>query len=206
MPRRAALALCPLAATALTGLPTLDLYLDLRMTVHEPADALEAIAMRPEGVILWESAAAPDWGAALDGLDVIAVDPGARNVAGLPSVRRGRAARLFEPPFDAAAVVRACSPGGVLLVDSTYDVWERETLPLVEVAAAAAADTATVLVSLFDATMLAQVSEKLVLGALAGSALPNFGAAAADAGACGLGVALPPDPGLWKHARTYNIR
>ena len=134
------------------------------------------------------------------------MDPGAKNVAGLPSVRRGRAARLFEPPFDTQEVVGACSPGGVLLVDSTADVWERETLPLIEIAAAAAADTAKVLVSLYDSTMLAQVSEKLVLGAMTGSALPTFGAADAGAGAGGLGVALPPDPGLWKHAQTYNIR
>ena len=41
---------------------------------------------------LWESAAAPDWGDELEGLDGSAVDPGAKNVAGLPSVRRGRAA------------------------------------------------------------------------------------------------------------------
>ena len=92
--RRAALAaLCCGSAAALTGLPTLDLYLDLRMTVRGPADALETIAAQPDGLILWESAAAPDWGDELEGLDVIAVDPGAKNVAGLPSVRRGRAAR-----------------------------------------------------------------------------------------------------------------
>ena len=206
--RRAALAaLCCGSAAALAGLPTLDLYLDLRMTVRGPAEALEAIAAQPDGLILWESAAAPDWGDELEGLDVIAVDPGAKNVAGLPSVRRGRAARLFEPPFDTQEVVGACSPGGVLLVDSTADVWERETLPLVEIAAAAAADSAKVLVSLYDSTMLAQVSEKLVLGAMTGSALPTFGAAdAGTPGAGGLGVALPPDPGLWKHAQTYNIR
>ena len=204
--RTALAALCCGSAAALAGLPTLDLYLDLRMTVRGPADALETIAAQPDGLILWESAAAPDWGDELEGLDVIAVDPGAKNVAGLPSVRRGRAARLFEPPFDTQEVVGACSPGGVLLVDSTADVWERETLPLIEIAAAAAADTAKVLVSLYDSTMLAQVSEKLVLGAMTGSALPTFGAADAGAGAGGLGVALPPDPGLWKHAQTYNIR
>ena len=138
MRRTALAALCCGSAAALAGLPTLDLYLDLRMTVRGPADALETIAAQPDGLILWESAAAPDWGDELEGLDVIAVDPGAKNVAGLPSVRRGRAARLFEPPFDTQEVVGACSPGSVLLVDSTADVWERETLPLIEIAAAAA--------------------------------------------------------------------
>ena len=70
--RRTALAaLCCGSAAALAGLPTLDLYLDLRMTVRGPADALEAIAAQPDGLILWESAAAPDWGDELEGLDVI---------------------------------------------------------------------------------------------------------------------------------------
>ena len=93
MRRTALAALCCGSAAALAGLPTLDLYLDLRMTVRGPADALETIAAQPDGLILWESAAAPDWGDELEGLDVIAVDPGAKNVAGLPNVRRGRAAR-----------------------------------------------------------------------------------------------------------------
>ena len=62
MRRTALAALCCGSAAALAGLPTLDLYLDLRMTVRGPADALETIAAQPDGLILWESAAAPDWG------------------------------------------------------------------------------------------------------------------------------------------------
>ena len=45
MRRTALAALCCGSAAALAGLPTLDLYLDLRMTVRGPADALETIAL-----------------------------------------------------------------------------------------------------------------------------------------------------------------
>mmetsp|Transcript_26785 Transcript_26785/g.83363 ORF Transcript_26785/g.83363 Transcript_26785/m.83363 type:complete len:215 (-) Transcript_26785:45-689(-) len=194
----------PASALLAPGLPQLDLFLDMRMTIRNPTDALEAIKSTPDGLIMWESPVAPDWGDALDGLDVLAVDPGSRNVEGLPAVRKGRDVALFEPPFDAETLILACAPGKTLLLDSTADVWTDETLPLVEILAAAAADTARVLVSLYDTTMLSACAEKLVLGSLTGAALPTLGAAPVEAGAGGLGVALPPDPKLWKMARDYN--
>ena len=180
MRRTALAALCCGSAAALAGLPTLDLYLDLRMTVRGPADALETIAAQPDGLILWESAAAPDWGDELEGLDVIAVDPGAKNVAGL-QLRRGRFALLFEPPFDTQEVVGACSLGGVLLVDSTADVWSvrrcrssrsRRRRP-----------TPRVLVSLADSTMLAQAGKP---------SRRDDGERAADAPAADAGAARAP--------------
>jgi len=205
-------------------LPEVGLFLDLRMTIRSPADAMDAVAdaagARPDGVIMWESADAPDYGAALDGLTLLAVDPGARNVAGLPAVRpRANRVSLYEPPFDAARVLAACGPGANVLIDSTADVWAAETLPLVEVLAAAAVD-ARLVVSLYDEAMLAACCEKLVLGALAGASAPRLGeaaapegadgadgadgAAAAGSAASGVGVALPPDAALWRVARTYR--
>ena len=179
---KALAALCCSSAAALAGLPTLDLYLDLRMAVREAdADALE-LAARPDGLILWESAAAPDWGDELEGLDVIAVDPGAKNVAGLPSVRRGRAARLFEPPFDTAGGRGRLQPrrraarrqhGGRL---GARDAGRSSNL-----AAAAAADTAR-RCSCRSTTDDARAGRrKRVRGAMTGSALPTFGAADARA-------------------------
>eukprot|EP00629_Pelagomonadales_sp_RCC1024_P016291 CAMPEP_0119286918 /NCGR_PEP_ID=MMETSP1329-20130426/34700_1 /TAXON_ID=114041 /ORGANISM="Genus nov. species nov., Strain RCC1024" /LENGTH=157 /DNA_ID=CAMNT_0007287663 /DNA_START=80 /DNA_END=550 /DNA_ORIENTATION=- len=154
MLRRAFLvALASSANALLPGLPKLETYLDLRMTVRTPRDAMQAIGpARPDGIILWEGPG-PDWSADL-GVDVLAVDPGDRNIEGLATHPRRDPISLFEPPFDPEELISACTPGRTLLLDSTADVWKDETLPLVEVVAAAAVDTARVLVSLYDTTML----------------------------------------------------
>jgi hypothetical protein len=212
MARRRALA-CALvvaAASALApplALPQVELYLDLRMTIRRPLDAISTINQSPSGVIMWESASAPAHDPELDGLNVLAVDPGSRNIDGLAAVRPvagGPEVSLFEPPFDPDQVISACSPGHTVLVDSDAAVWTDETLPLVEVLAAAAAGSARVLVSLYDKAMLSACCEKLVLGSLTGSGLVSLGGGEDAPGEPGsIGVALPPDPSLWKLAKTY---
>ena len=94
----------------------------MRMTIRNPTDALEAIKSTPDGLIMWESPVAPDWGDALDGLDVLAVDPGSRNVEGLPAVRKGRDVALFEPPFDAETPVSGREPTARCLQDAVRNV------------------------------------------------------------------------------------
>jgi hypothetical protein len=201
----AALALRTVAAL----LPSVNLFLDCRMTLRAPADAIATIraatGSTPDGLIMWESASAPDYGDALDGLTVLAVDPGSKNVEGLPSVRRSdkNVVSLFEPPFDAAALVSACAPGRTLLLDATAETWD-DALPLVEMVATAAVDS-RLLVSLYDAAMLAACCERLVLGAMTAAALPALGGGApGGGGAGGVGVAIPPDPELWRVAGTYR--
>jgi len=112
----------PASALLAPGLPQLDLFLDMRMTIRNPTDALEAIKSTPDGLIMWESPVAPDWGDALDGLDVLAVDPGSRNVEGLPAVRKGRDVALFEPPFDAETPVSGREPTARCLQDAVRNV------------------------------------------------------------------------------------
>ena len=202
------LALLPALASALSPtlqLPQVELYLDLRMTIRRPLDAIQQLSSTPSGVIMWESALAPEIDPELAGLNVLAVDPGGRNVDGLPAVRpsAAREVSLFEPPFVPDNIISACSPGNTVLVDSDAAVWAEETLPLMEVLAAAAAGSARVLVSLYDKAMLSAACEKLVLGSLTGSTMVALGAEAAEGESASVGVALPPDPSLWKLAESY---
>ncbi|KAH8060790.1 ATP-dependent DNA helicase [Aureococcus anophagefferens] len=170
MARRRALAcvLVVAAASALApplALPRVELYLDLRMTIRRPLDAISTINQSPSGVIMWESASAPAHDPELDGLNVLAVDPGSRNIDGLPAVRPAAGGPSFG--------------GG-------------------------AAGSARVLVSLYDKAMLSACCEKLVLGSLTGSGLVSLGGGEDAPGEPGsIGVALPPDPLLWKLAKTY---
>mmetsp|Transcript_19291 Transcript_19291/g.25040 ORF Transcript_19291/g.25040 Transcript_19291/m.25040 type:complete len:247 (+) Transcript_19291:1927-2667(+) len=214
----------------MNALPEVELWLDLRTTLRSPESAIyelykgvkECLTEPPpsgqaiHGVILWRDPNS-EMPTNLGDLPIIVVDPKSESssLSGLATAPHSSEAigsiSVLEPPFDSKEAVAALDYASCLVIDGGAtgpDSWQKYTLPLIELLAAAAVGRSRILVSLFDPPQLSACTKALVLGGLAGAAMPKLDIGNNDeetkGRSDGLGVALPPDPRLWSHAVMYK--
>ncbi|KAJ1456849.1 hypothetical protein M885DRAFT_516395 [Pelagophyceae sp. CCMP2097] len=212
---------------SIASIPSVELWLDLRESLLDPAYTLrelEANVPGPRsvplvaGLVVWQCEAGLETYASLGdaaeacGLPIIAVDVGDAELAlqlfegGAPMVAASRGVKApsaIQPPYDANAAVAALKPGSCLVVDSRPNRFLDETLPLVELLAAAAGSSARLLIAC-ERSNLAACCQALILGDAVGSTSLLGGGAAADAAAAGLGLVLRPEPRLWTEALDFQ--